>query len=365
MSSHIYLLHGEEGVLITEQLNQLKQQFDIDNLNMELLEGAETDVSQISQALQSTPMLFSQGKKLVIIRDLPYLKAGKDSSVNQSPITNHQSPVASPKGSKDDEVEQIVRLLETVSEDTIVIFTFLENSNWKNPRKVDKRKKLYKTLKKLGTILEFNRFADWETQKCANWIQDRVSLEGKDISPEAVYALSEVSGSRLGVLSTEIKKLVTYIGDNSRIEASDVATLTSEGQSAGFALVNALRDRDSVSALKALKQMVRYGENEVGLLMRIVNQFRTLLQIKSLQEEKKSPGEITQMIGGHQYAIKLLLSAAGKFTLSELKQVLHILAEADYRLKTGQMAKDVLLEMIIIDICKGVKDSVLLESVVD
>ena len=60
-----------------------------------------------------------------------------------------------------------------------------------------------------------------------------------------------------------------------------------------------------------------------------------------------------------------MFEAAKKFKLAELKDIFQILAEADYKLKTGQLDKEVILEMIITDICEGSRGSVLLESMVD
>jgi len=356
MPKPIYLLHGEEGVLISEELRRLKTELAIDPMSIEMLEGAEVDVSQIAQAIQSTPMLFAQGQKLVIIRDLPLFKTGK---------ADKDEGDTDKSDDKETETQYFVSLLENLNDDTTVIFTFEESSDWKNPRKVDKRRKFYKTIKKLGAIQEFNRFADWDTARLSAWVRERVQKEGKTITQDANQALCSIVGGQLGMMSLEIQKLVTYLGERSEIKVEDVLTLTSAGQIASFALVNALRDKDFASAIKALRNMLYYGENEVALLNKIVSQFRTLLQIRYLQDQKTPYGDATRIIGGHPYAIKLLFEAAKKFKLAELKDIFQILAEADYKLKTGQLDKEVILEMIITDICEGSRGSVLLESMLD
>lgn len=356
MPKPIYLLHGEEGVLISEELRRLKTELAIDPMSIEMLDGAEVDVSQIAQAIQSTPMLFAQGQKLIIIRDLPLFKTGK---------ADKDEGDTDKSDDKETETQYLASLLEDLNEDTTVIFTFEESSDWKNPRKVDKRRKFYKTIKKLGAIQEFNRFADWDTARLSAWVRERVQKDGKTITTDAIQTLCSIVGGQLGMMSLEIKKLVTYLGERSEIKVDDVLTLTSAGQIASFALVNALRDKDFASAIKALRNMLYYGENEVALLNKIVSQFRTLLQIRYLQDQKTPYGDATRIIGGHPYAIKLLFEAAKKFKLAELKDIFQILAEADYKLKTGQLDKEVILEMIITDICEGSRGSVLLESMVD
>ncbi|MFC1478282.1 DNA polymerase III subunit delta [Candidatus Margulisiibacteriota bacterium] len=364
MDKQVYLLHGEEGVLISEHLKQLKAQIGVDVLNTDVIDGPDAVIDRVVQSLQSAPMFLCGGKKMVVIKDFPYLKAGREANKDEEEDADDSKSKAAKKQA-DAGVERLIDNLQNMADDTVAVFTFQESSNWKSSQKVDKRKKLYKALKKTGTVLEFNNFNDWEADKLAGWVRHRVSLENKQIADDAIYYLNETVGNHLGLLSSEIKKAVTFIGGRSRIEKKDVLLLASEGQTAGFALVNALRDRDLVSAMKCLKSMLYYGENEVGLLMRIVNQFRTLLQISYLQEKNRSLPEITKAIGGHPYAVKLLFQAAKKFKLDELKAIMRMLAEADYRLKTGQMAKDVLIEMVVIDICKGTNGSPLVESMID
>ncbi|MFH1428585.1 MAG: DNA polymerase III subunit delta [Candidatus Margulisiibacteriota bacterium] len=365
MDKQVYLLHGEEGVLISEHLQQLKAQIGADALNTDVIDGPDADINTIVQSLQSAPMFLAGGKKVVVVKDFPLLKAGRTASGSDDEGEGEEAPDPKSKKQSDDAVERLIDNLQNLADDTVVVFTFQESSNWKSSQKVDKRKKLYKALKKTGTVLEFNNFNDWEADKLAGWVRHRVGVENKQIADDAIYYLNETVGNHLGLLSSEIKKAVTFIGDRPRIEKKDVLLLASEGQTAGFSLVNALRDRDLVAAMKCLKSMLYYGENEVGLLMRIVSQFRTLLQIRYLQEQNRPLPEITKAIGGHPYAVKLLFQAAKKFRLDELTAIMQMLAEADYRLKTGQMSKDVLIEMVVIDICKGTNGSPLVESMID
>ncbi|MFA5929054.1 MAG: DNA polymerase III subunit delta [Candidatus Margulisiibacteriota bacterium] len=362
MPANLFLLFGTEGVLISEELGKLKTKHGLDELNIDVIEGASAEINDLAQALQSAPMLFSMGKKMVLIKDYPLFRTVKKAAEDEEEETDEQDEKTN---NTEKTIEQLIELLTNIPDDIIAVFTYLESAEYGSSRKVDKRKKLFKAIQKLGEVREFSNFEDRDKGKLMDWIRERVRLEGKAISPDAAIMLSETAGNHLSLLSGEINKLVTYIGDRPAIGPEDVLLMASSGQAAAFALINALRDRKAAPAMKALKRMLYDGENEVALLMRIANQFRTMLLAKSLQQKKLSQNEIAAQIGANPYMLGKMLPALQKFTLQELLEIMQIIAEADYRFKSGQMGKEVLLEMLIVDICGGTKGSLLLESVVN
>ena len=363
MNPQLYLFYGEEGILITEAVQALRKRFEISDMNLDMLDGDPFSLESLTQAAQGSPLFLMGGKKLVVVRDCPYFKIKPKSSASDDAPDEDPSDKKNAKAERNELVEQLISLIQQVEDHVILVFTYAENSSsWRSPKKIDKRTKLYKTIQKIGTVTEFNPFSEWENDKLARWIQERVARQGKTIDASATATLIETAGRRLSLLAMEIDKLATYAGERKSITNEDVLTLASEGGRAGFALTNALRDRDASAALSALHHALLHKENEVQLLMQIASQFRQLLQIKYLTERRTPPADIAKIVEGHPFVIKLLTAASRKYTLSELKDIIRCLAEADYRLKTGQMDKTALLEMLVVDVCNGTQNSIFLEE---
>jgi len=344
----IYLLFGQEGVLLHEYLLELREKLKISDLNYNVLDG-DIDLDKIQQNLE-TVSLFNIGKRMVVIKNFSQLSAKRETTKKD---TDDKKNSAKNK-KKDNDVDRLIAILNSLDEQTLVVFTFQEDTtNWRKPIKVDKRKKLYKKLQSIGTVIPFNPFSEYEREKLYSWVNQRISKYNKTITNEASHALVEIAGQSLSVLASEIYKLVTFIGDNEQITKENVLTLASESKTAAFALINNLRDRKAKDSLETFKKAIYYGENHIVLLTQIVNQFRMLLQVKYLQEQKADLKKITSVVGGHPFVIKLLSNSAKLFSFDELLAIMHLLADADFYFKTGKMEKDILLENVIVAICTG------------
>lgn len=301
----IYLFFGEEDFLVDERIGELKTKF----ANHEILDGKNLTLESLSGALCSYS-LFG-GDKLVVIRDLEI------TAENQ---------------------KEIISRLENIAQGTAVVFHLPD---------VDKRSKFFKWIDERGEAEEFRTFAPWEQEELLGWIRDRVRKGGKKISGEGARLLQEVCGNSLRLLSSEVEKLITYVGARGEIQEEDVAALASPGETSAFALLDALREKNLKKSLSLFQILFRNGEDLFQLLSLMATQYRLMLQVKSLPEGMSGIGRIK----GSPYFIRKCSDNLGRFSLEELKNNMQRLLETNLQLKTGE-SQPVIFELLLTSLCR-------------
>ena len=112
---------------------------------------------------------------------------------------------------------------------------------------VDKRSKMYKTVKNAGKIVEF---ATQTEELITRWVLARLKKEGKNITGSVMQLFLGKTGSDMGNIDRELEKLICYTMDKSVIEAADVeAIATEQTTNRIFEMVNAIAEHNQRRAL--------------------------------------------------------------------------------------------------------------------
>lgn len=264
---------------------------------------------------------------------------------------------------------------ETVKNDEFekIILEYLENSiksinlffiQTKFP---DKRKKIYKKLVKLEkdnlvVIKEFIIPCGFELNK---WIKNRVNLLGGKISSQAIEDLTLVLGKGLGQkgksgrmeevydlwqVNNEIEKLINF-KSGQEITAEDVNLLVKAKIDPNiFKLIDAIGNRDKKRAINLLQGQIENQANEIYLLTMFVYQFRNLIKIKDLLEQRRSIQEISSLTKMHPFVIQKSVEQCQKFSLAELKKIYRKLLDAEIAIKSGKMKPRLVLDLLVVSI---------------
>ncbi|MFH1683856.1 MAG: DNA polymerase III subunit delta [Candidatus Margulisiibacteriota bacterium] len=310
MANQVFLFYGDEDLLIKERINELKKSIADPSLNVEQIDGEDPDLEKIVSALQTQSLFF--GSKLLIIKNADL---------------------------KSKEWEAAIPALKTVSPGITVIF-------W--AAAVDRRSKIFKLIDEIGEVYEFRSFAAWEQDQVVSWIRQRVKASGKEIDNSAAMRLQEVCGNSLMKLSSEIDKLITYIGDGQQITPEDVCALASPGQISVFALSDAVADKNVMKSLSAFRTLQRNKIELFPILSMLANRYRIMLMGKSIND----PMKIAQTLKASPNYVKKCLGCAGKFTPEELKKNLELLLETDLKLKSGEQQLPA-FELLLTSLCSG------------
>ena len=98
--------------------------------------------------------------------------------------------------------------------------------------------------------------------------------------------------------------------------------------------------------------MLDEGKHPMAILGSIATQIRGLLEVKDMAERGMSPQEIAQKKGWKSdYAAKMRLRDAAKFSVVRLEEILDLLLEIDLNIKTGRVDSQLALDSLIARLC--------------
>jgi DNA polymerase-3 subunit delta len=157
---------------------------------------------------------------------------------------------------------------------------------------VDKRRGLYKTIGSEGMIIDCS--VPRGARRTDRIAQEAVLSERKDailgaaqktMSPAAYHALYEKTGFDLGTFSSNLEKLVSYIGNRGEITVEDVAAVLPRTKiDPIYELTNALTDRSIEKTLFFLDSILSSDIHPLQAFAAMINQVRKLLLVKDFVE---------------------------------------------------------------------------------
>jgi DNA polymerase-3 subunit delta len=244
---------------------------------------------------------------------------------------------------------------------------------------VDKRCQLFKTIKKIGVVIDCSvaqgdKEADKRQQKAVlkAHMKETLGCAGKTMAPAGFEVLYEKTGGSLRNFNNELEKLITFMGDRTEILVEDVHEASEKTkQDPVYELSNAIGERDTRKALLLLDSLLKGNFVPLQILSAAVNQLRKMILmtdfIRSVSERGwkrgMSYGTFQKMVwpalsegkalgrNAHPFAVYKTLLHSENYTFEELDEALGILLDADIRLKTGAGDAGLMLEQAILRIC--------------
>jgi DNA polymerase-3 subunit delta len=246
---------------------------------------------------------------------------------------------------------------------------------------VDKRRKLYKTIKKVGvavdcTMPKGERKAEKQKQQEAlkGHMKKVLAEAGKTMAPGGFEVLYGKTGANIRSFSGELDKVVTYVGEQEQILPSDIETISERTkQDPIYEMSNAVAERDAPKALFFLDSLLQNNVYPLQVLAVVGNQIRKLILAKDFihgmsgsgwkkdlsykafertvlrKLEKREPDLLTSNV--HPYAVYMTFKQSDNYTMGELTRALELLLDADIRLKTSGQDAKVVLENATMRIC--------------
>ena len=212
---------------------------------------------------------------------------------------------------------------------------------------VDAKKSLFKFLEKNSKLQGFSLLGG---EKLKNWIKKEFQKYESEISPEAVQSLVDFIGHDPWQLFNEIRKLAAY-RNGKRIEKGDIELLIKpKVETAIFKTIDAIAGKKKKTALSLIHQHLEKGDSPQYLLSMINFQFRNLLEVKDMMERDRPYYLILKKSNLHPFIVRKSYEQAQKFTIQQLKKIYQRIFQVDSAIKTGKIAPDVALDLLITEI---------------
>jgi DNA polymerase-3 subunit delta len=150
---------------------------------------------------------------------------------------------------------------------------------------VDKRRKLYKIIRKKGVIINCSvpkgaRRADQLAQEAvlAERMETLLHGSGKTMDRRTFRAMYELTGFDLRIFSENLNTLISYVGDRKKITQDDVENVLKRTKKDPiYEFTNAISDRNVEKSLFFLDSLLSDNLHPLQLLAAITNQIRKLL----------------------------------------------------------------------------------------
>jgi DNA polymerase-3 subunit delta len=211
--------------------------------------------------------------------------------------------------------------------------------------KLDERKKLVKLIKKQAATFQAKKLNERELE---GWLVSRAAEEGCRIGRKAVEHLVSLAGTNMNALDHEINKLALYAGSGNEITDGMVEMLTARSLEQNvFELVEKVVHRRIDEALRIYYDLLKLNEEPIKILALLAGQFRLIYQTKELARLGYGQQQIASYLKVHPYRVKLAAGQAGLFSADELNRIMALLADSDYRMKSGGLKKEMIIEMFL------------------
>jgi len=307
---NVYLLYGTEDYLKRQYRDKLKHALvePDDTMNFSAYEGKDINPKELIDLSETLP--FFKEKRMILVENSGFFKNSCD---------------------------DLAEYMSQVPESTC--FVFVEEE-------VDKRSKLFKAASRAGSAVEF------ETPKedmLVRWILGRIQREGKKITQSVMQLFLSKTGSDMENIDKELEKLICYTLDKTEISAADVEVIcTGQTENKIFEMIDAISARNQKKALDLYYDLLALKEAPMRILFLIARQFQNLLLIKSMSAKGYPAVSIAKTAGMPSFAVQKNLRQAGAFKINQLKEAIEDCGQAEEDVKTGRMADQLAVELLIV-----------------
>lgn len=229
-----------------------------------------------------------------------------------------------------------LKLVELIKESKLdqepgVILTMVENQPLKD---LEKNKELFKILtNQKNLVREFDYLSG---VKLKSWLMSEFKNRKSNIDSEALDYLIANLGNDSFHLMNELEKLCNYkMGET--IKLKDVELMTKAKVDLNiFNLIDSIANKDKQKAFGLMYAQLASGANPGYLLSMIVYQFRNILSIKDLADNKSEASKIASKLKMHPFVVQKSIKQARLFDWPSLKMIYNHLMLMDINFKKGR-----------------------------
>ena len=241
----------------------------------------------------------------------------------------------SKKGSNADLIEKIINC-----DNSCIKLIFVTN------QKLDMRKKIVKLFKARNTLIECPLLTN---RDLINIVSKYFKEEGYKISSECASYIVNSCLNNYDFILSECEKVKLYYNNPCNIEMNDLVGIISVSlESNSFKFIDFIVDGNIVEAMRMYDDLMVLKTEPIMLLILIARDYRNMLLVKEMVNNRKSTFEIGRYLGMQDWQINKLITKSRRFSIKDLKSKLKELAYIDLKIKQGKVDRFRALEMFIL-----------------
>lgn len=303
-----YLLFGEEEFLKQSYKKRLRQAVaGDDTMNYNYFEGKGLDVRELISLANTMP--FFSDRRLILVEDSGCFKAASD---------------------------ELVEALPEIPDTTCMVF--VESA-------VDKRNRLYKKVKELGSAVELKRQS---ASQLAVWAGRILAQNGRKITSSDMNLFLERTGDDMETIRTELEKLISYTMGQEIVAREDIEAVTTvQVTNKIFDMVTAIVAGKTKTAMDRYEDLLTLKEPPMRILFLIARQFNQILLVKEMMASGNDKSAIASKLKIPPFAAAKLMPQARNFTKEQLAGCVEACVEAEEAVKTGRLGDRLAVELLI------------------
>lgn len=310
----IYFLMGEEPYYIDKISDYIKDTILDESekgFNQTVMYGRDVAIEDIVGAAKRFPMMAD--KQVIIVKEAQDLSRT---------------------------IEKLTSYAENPQPSTVLVLNY-------KYKKLDKRKKLYKAVQKIGLIYESKRL--YENQ-VADWIRRVLGGKKFQVEPKAAQMLVEFLGTDLSKINNELEKLITILPEGSIITPEHIEdNIGISKDFNNFELRKAVGEKNVLKANQIIQYFAQNPKNNpLVMTISLLNSFFTqVLVYHGLQN--KSRDHVAKALGIRPFFVVDYITAAKNYPMRKVAQIIALLRDADVKSKgvgASQSNEDILKELL-------------------
>ena len=319
----IWLIWGQEDFNIENKLAELKKKYVVPEFaSMSYKFFTNPSFDELAEILCTPPFMF--GSLFIVINCENYFSGSKKEVAFS-----------------DKDLKKLDEIFANLNENTHVAFVYKIPRDV--PKKIDTRRKLYKTIAKYAEVIEYPQFRSYD-KELVQWIKKQAKTKDINCNDACAKLLVEVCGVNLRVLDGELEKLKLSIYPSKDINDSTIKEICNPVEDV-FKIIDLYLENKRDCALNELKKL-NEKQHYLITLASINTTVRKTLNLKLLSKNY-SAAQISQQTGMHEYRVKLQLEKLNKVSENQLITLKNKLTRAEYMSRSGLEA-EMAIEMAFI-----------------
>lgn len=321
----LYLFKGEEDLLKSELLSLLFSSLGVSKeqaFNGMMFENKDFSVDSLADAVLSVP--FLSDRKAVVVKDLVV-----------SSLT-------------DSEFAKLSELLPQIPDSSCLIFIF--SSGMAEQLTKGKGKQFLSMVQKQGEVIGFDPL---DKQDAADFCIKLVKKHKASLSLQNARFLTDYVGTDLGRLKNETEKLISYAGPR-EITREDIQIICCEQvEESVYNLGKRLSALDLAGANQILDRLLTLRVEPLMILATLSGNFVDLARAKLAGLGSVPLSQALAEFGykkNLEFRLKNAYNESKKYSPRMLCDILTLLSEAEYKLKSAPVLPEVVLRILLTNI---------------
>lgn len=233
--------------------------------------------------------------------------------------------------------------LNSPSPTTVIIF-------YDNSQKINENIKFFKELKNKN-YFKLHKVRFLYENELSSYIKNLSKEKGIKISDEAIYYLIRYTGNNTLNIDNELNKIVSWIKTENKskeLSLNELKPILAFSKTFNiFDFTDKILDRDIREAFSIFSLIYNDGEEPIKIIAVLYNEIRKLYKAKEQESSGMDFETILQTNSILPFLKKKFLKNLSSFSGYELKRIMKLLEETDFKLKTTSFPHDLIFEDFI------------------